>query len=72
MSNEEKLEYLTNHHWKELSVFIEKAWEKRNEILYSTLTINEWKVVDKRLGTRLTLFIVIILLIKSILIYLPL
>ncbi len=34
MSNEEKLVYLTNHHWKELSIFIEKAWDKRNEILY--------------------------------------
>ncbi len=32
MSNEEKLVYLTNHHWKELSIFIEKAWDKRNEI----------------------------------------
>ncbi len=34
MSNEEKLVYLTNHHWTELSIFIEKAWDKRNEILY--------------------------------------
>ncbi len=25
MSYEEKLEYFTNHHWKELSIFIEKA-----------------------------------------------
>ncbi len=34
MSNEEKLVYLSNHHWKELSIFIEKAWYNRNEILY--------------------------------------
>ncbi len=34
MSNEEKLVYLTNHHRKELSIFIEKAWDKRYEILY--------------------------------------
>ncbi len=32
-SNEKKLVYLTNHHWKELSIFIAKAWEK-NAILY--------------------------------------
>ncbi len=30
MSNEEKLVYLTNHHWKELSMFIKKAWDQRN------------------------------------------
>ncbi len=34
MSNEEKHIYLTNHHWKELSNCIEKAWDKRNEILH--------------------------------------
>ncbi len=34
MSNEEKLVHLTNHHWKELSILIEKAWDKGNEILY--------------------------------------
>ncbi len=34
MSNEEKLVYLTNQHWKELSIFSEKAWDKTNEILY--------------------------------------
>ncbi len=34
MSNDEKLVYLTNHHWKKLSIIIEKAWDKRNEILY--------------------------------------
>ncbi len=36
MSNEEKLVYLTNYHWKKLSIFIEKAWDKRNgnDILY--------------------------------------
>ncbi len=34
MSIEEKLVYLTYHHWKELSIVIEKAWDKRNEILY--------------------------------------
>ncbi len=34
MSNEEKLVYLTNYYWKELSIFIEKTWDKRNEILY--------------------------------------
>ncbi len=34
MSNKEKLVSLTNHHWKELSIYIEKAWNKRNEILY--------------------------------------
>ncbi len=34
MSNEEKRVYLTNHHWKEISIFIEKAWDKKNEILY--------------------------------------
>ncbi len=34
MSHEEKLVYLTNQHWKELSIFSEKAWDKSNEILY--------------------------------------
>ncbi len=34
MSNEEKLVYLTNHHWTELGIFIEKAWDKRSEIWY--------------------------------------
>ncbi len=34
MSNEEKRVYLTSHHWGELSIFIEKAWDKRNETLY--------------------------------------
>jgi hypothetical protein len=34
MPNEGKLVYLTNHHWKELSIYIEKAWEKRIDILY--------------------------------------
>ncbi len=34
MSNEEKLVYLTNRNWKELSIFIEKAWDKRSEILH--------------------------------------
>ncbi len=34
MSNEEKLVYLTNHYRKELRAFIEKTWDKRNEILY--------------------------------------
>ncbi len=33
MSNEEKLVYLTNHYWKELNISMEKAWDKRNEIL---------------------------------------
>ncbi len=33
-SNEEKLVYLTNHHWKELSILIEIAWDNTNEILY--------------------------------------
>ncbi len=81
MSNEEKLVYLTNHHWKESSIFIEKAMDKRIEILYKwqyailscMLTSNKWKVVDKPLGAGLNLFIVIILLKnKCILIYLPL
>ncbi len=70
ISNEEKLVYLTNHHWKELCIFIEKAWDKKNEILYKLqyailscmLTSNEWKVVDEPLRAGLTLFIVIILL----------
>jgi len=30
MLNEGKLVYLTNHHWKELSIYIEKASEKKN------------------------------------------
>ncbi len=30
MSNEEKLVYLINNCWKELSIYIEKAWDKRN------------------------------------------
>ncbi len=34
VSNDEKRVYLTNHHLKELSIFIEKEWDKRNEILY--------------------------------------
>ncbi len=35
MSNEEKhdIVYFTTHHWKAFSIFIEKAWEKRNDIL---------------------------------------
>ncbi len=34
MSNKDKLVYLINHRWKELGIFIEKAWEKINDILY--------------------------------------
>ncbi len=34
MSKEKKLVYLVNQYWKELGIFIEKTWEKRNEILY--------------------------------------
>ncbi len=34
ISNEEKFVYLTNHHLKELSIFIKKASDKRNEIWY--------------------------------------
>ncbi len=34
MSNEEKLIYLTNHHWKELNIFIEKVWDKKIKFLY--------------------------------------
>ncbi len=33
MPNNETLVYLTNHHWKELSIFIDKSWDKRNIIL---------------------------------------
>ena len=34
MSNEEKFVYLINNCWKELSIYIEKAWDKRNGSLY--------------------------------------
>ena len=34
MSDEDKLIYLMNFHWKDLSVYVEKAWDKRNNILY--------------------------------------
>ncbi len=34
MSNEEKFVYLINQYWKELSIYIEKAWDIRNGILY--------------------------------------
>ncbi len=34
MSNEETRVQLTNHDWKELDNFLEKAWEKGNDILY--------------------------------------
>ncbi len=33
MSNEEQIVYLKNHNWKEI-FFIEKAWEKANDIFY--------------------------------------
>ncbi len=35
LSNESKLVYLVKYKWKELSIFIEKAWNKRTEILYN-------------------------------------
>ncbi len=31
MSYEEKLVYLINNCWKELSIYIEKTWDKRNQ-----------------------------------------
>ncbi len=34
MSKEKKLVYLVNQYWEELGIFIEKTWEKRNDILY--------------------------------------
>ena len=34
LSNEQKLVYLVKYNWKDLSIFIEKAWEKRTEFLY--------------------------------------
>ncbi len=33
--NENKLVYLVIYKWKELSMFIEKVWIKRTEILYN-------------------------------------
>ncbi len=35
LSNENKLVHLVKHKWKELSIFIEKEWVKRTEILYN-------------------------------------
>ncbi len=35
LSNENKRVHLVKHKWKELSIFIEKAWVKRTEILYN-------------------------------------
>ncbi len=29
-SNDEEFEYLINNVWKELSIYIEKTWDKRN------------------------------------------
>ncbi len=34
LSNENKLVHLVKYKWKELSMFIEKAWIKSTEILY--------------------------------------
>ncbi len=34
MSNEETFVYLINNCWKELSIYIEKAWDERNGSLY--------------------------------------
>ncbi len=35
LSNENKLVHLVKHKWKELSIFIEKAWVKRTDFLYN-------------------------------------
>ncbi len=34
MSNEERFVNLINNYWKELSIYIEKMWDKRNSGLY--------------------------------------
>ncbi len=34
MSNEEKFIYLINNYWKELRIYVEKAWDERNGSLY--------------------------------------
>ncbi len=34
ISNEETFACLINNSWKELSIYIEKAWDKRNGSLY--------------------------------------
>ncbi len=34
MTDKDKFVYLMEIHWKEVSVYLEKAWEKRTDILY--------------------------------------
>ncbi len=34
ITDKDKFVYLMEFHWKELSVYLEKAWEKRTNILY--------------------------------------
>ncbi len=34
MTEQDKFGYLMEFHWKEVSIYLEKAWEKRINILY--------------------------------------
>ncbi len=34
MIDQDKFVYLMEFHWKEFRVYLEKAWEKRTDILY--------------------------------------
>ncbi len=34
MTDKDKFVYLMEFHWKDVSVYLEKAWEKRTDILY--------------------------------------
>ncbi len=40
LSNENKLVHLVIHKWKELSIFIEKAWEQKFYIIVSEFNVN--------------------------------
>ncbi len=61
ISNEENFVYLTNNYYKEISIYSEKTWDKRNGISlykgisYSVMHVGE-KVVDKHIGAGLIVF----------------
>ncbi len=39
MTDKDKFVYLMEFQWKEVSVYLEKAWEKRTDILYKQTSI---------------------------------
>ncbi len=45
MTDQNKFVYLMEFHWKKVSVYLEKAWEKRTNILYKQTQIKMLNVL---------------------------